>query len=259
MNLRMSRMTRKTLNEDLTLVGHLSELRKRIIYMGLSLIIFSLGSYYFAEKIAENIVARAPDMKFIYISPSELMLSYIRIAVFCGFIISLPVIFTQVWLFISPGIGKKEKKYIGVSVAMGSIFFILGSSFAYTLVLPTIMKFFAGFQISEIEATISFASYLNFVISLLLAFGVVFELPIIMFLLTRFRILKSSFFTKYRKYMILIIFIIAAFLTPPDIVSQSLLAIPMMLLYEVGIILSKLGEKRKESQREENESEEDND
>lgn len=246
-------MTRKTANENLTLVGHLSELRKRIIYMGLSLIIFSLGSYYFAEKIAENLVERAPGMKFIYISPSELMLSYIRIAVFCGFIISLPVIFTQVWLFISPGIGKKEKKYIGVSVAMGSLFFIMGSIFAYIVVLPVIMKFFAGFQISKIEATISFGSYLNFVISILLAFGVVFELPIIMFLLTRFRILKSSFFAKYRKYMILLIFVIAAFLTPPDIVSQSLLAVPMMLLYEIGIILSKLGEKRKDNKEVEKE------
>lgn len=243
-------MTRKTLNEDLTLVGHLSELRKRIIYIGMSLIVFSLGSYYFAEKIAENIIKRAPDMKFIYISPSELMLSYIRIAVFCGFIISLPIIFTQIWLFISPGIGDKEKKYIKISIGMGSLFFLIGSTFAYTLVLPVIMKFFGGFQIPEIEANISFGNYLNFVISILLAFGVVFELPIIMFLLTRFRILTSKFFAKYRKYMILIIFVVAAFLTPPDIISQSLLAIPMMLLYEIGIILSKIGEKGKENKTE---------
>ena len=128
---------------------------------------------------------------------------------------------------------------------MGSLFFFIGAIFAYMIVLPVIMNFFSSFQIDKIEATISFGNYLNFVISILIAFGVVFELPIIMFLLTRFRIVKSTFFIKYRKYMILIIFVIAAFLTPPDVISQSLLAIPMMILYEIGIILSKIGEKRK--------------
>lgn len=239
-------MTKKTNNDNLTLVDHLGELRKRIINIGITLVLFSVASYYFAETIAENLVKRAPGMKFIYISPSELMLSYIRIAVFCGFIISLPLIFTQIWLFIKPGLEEKEKKYIKVSIGMGSLFFIAGSTFAYTLVLPIIMKFFAGFQIAEIEATISFANYLNFVISILLAFGLVFELPILMFILSRFGIVNSSFFKKYRKYMILIIFVVAALLTPPDIISQSLLAIPMLGLYEIGILLSKLGEKKKE-------------
>lgn len=238
-------MTKKTNNNNLSLVGHLGELRKRIINIGVSLIVFSMASYYFAETIAKNLISRAPGMKFIYISPSELMLSYIRIAVFCGFIISLPVIFTQVWLFIKPGFETKEKNYIKISIGLGSLFFIIGSAFAYILVLPIIMKFFAGFQISQIEATISFGNYLNFVISILLAFGVVFELPILMFILSRLGAVKSEFFKKHRKYMILIIFIVAALLTPPDIISQSLLAVPMMVLYEVGIILSKLGEKKK--------------
>ena len=106
---------------------------------------------------------------------------------------------------------------------------------------------FIGISIPEIQANISFSSFLNFVLSTLLAFGTIFELPIVMFLLTKFGIVRSSFYTKYRKYMILIIFIVAAILTPPDVVSQVLMALPMLLLYEIGIVFSKFGQKKKEN------------
>ncbi|MEW8973639.1 MAG: twin-arginine translocase subunit TatC [Tissierellaceae bacterium] len=237
-------MKRKKTSESLTLVEHLTELRKRIIYSGLSLIVFSIIGYNFAGYIAKDIISRAPDMDFVFISPSELMLAYIRIAVFCGLVISAPIILNQIWIFISPGLEKKQRKYVFIALLLGGGFFVVGAIFAYIIVLPFIFKFFAGFQMPEIKATISFASYLSFIISILIAFGVVFELPIIMFLLTRFGIFKVEFFTKYRKYMVLIILIVAAILTPPDVVSQVLLAIPMLLLYEIGILLSKIGQKR---------------
>ena len=235
---------KKRNSKDLTLVGHLAELRIRIIYSGLALIIFSFLGYYFAEPIAKDIIGRAPDMEFVFISPSELMLSYIRIAIFCGLVISAPIILSQIWLFVSPGLEIKQKKHIVVSLLLGGGFFVLGTIFAYIVVLPVVFKFFAGFQMPEIKATISFGNYLNFIIRLLLAFGVVFELPIIMFLFTRLGLLKVEFFIKYRKYMGLIIFIVAALLTPPDVVSQTLLAVPMLLLYEIGILLSRIGQKK---------------
>ena len=234
---------KKRNSKDLTLVGHLAELRIRIIYSGLALIIFSFLGYYFAEPIAKDVIGRAPDMEFVFISPSELMLSYIRIAIFCGLVISAPIILSQIWLFVSPGLEIKQKKHIVVSLLVGGGFFVLGTIFAYIVVLPVVFKFFAGFQMPEIKATISFGNYLNFIIRLLLAFGVVFELPIIMFLFTRLGLLKVEFFIKYRKYMVLIIFIVAALLTPPDVVSQTLLAVPMLLLYEIGILLSRIGQK----------------
>ncbi len=235
---------KKRNSKDLTLVGHLAELRIRIIYSGLALIIFSFLGYYFAEPIAKDVIGRAPDMEFVFISPSELMLSYIRIAIFCGLVISAPIILSQIWLFVSPGLEIKQKKHIVVSLLLGGGFFVLGTIFAYIVVLPVVFKFFAGFQMPEIKATISFGNYLNFIIRLLLAFGVVFELPIIMFLFTRLGLLKVEFFIKYRKYMVLIIFIVAALLTPPDVVSQTLLAVPMLLLYEIGILLSRIGQKK---------------
>ena len=235
---------KKTTSNEMTLIGHLTELRRRIIYSGLALIIFSFIGYYFAEPIAKDIIGRAPDMEFVFISPSELLLSYIRIAVFCGLIISAPIILSQIWLFVSPGLENKQKKYIVISLILGGGFFVLGTIFAYIVVLPVVFKFFAGFQMPEIKATISFGNYLNFIIRLLIAFGVVFELPIIMFLFARLGILKVEFYVKYRKYMVLIIFIVAALLTPPDVVSQILLAIPMLLLYEIGILLSRIGQKK---------------
>lgn len=237
---------KKMTNKDLTLVGHLGELRKRIINSLLSLIVFTLIAYNFAEPIAKDILSKSKDMQFVYLAPSELMLSYIRIAIVCGVILAAPIILSQIWLFISPGLENSQKKYVLIAFFLGGGFFIIGVILSYIFALPLILKFFAGFQIPEIQATISFSSYLNFVLSTLLAFGAIFELPIVMFLLTKFGLVKVEYYAKYRKYMILVIFIVAAILTPPDVVSQILLAIPMMVLYEIGIIFSKIGSVKKE-------------
>lgn len=238
-------MTKKKHNVNLTIVGHLTELRRRIIISGLALIIFSLVGYNFSEIVVKDIIGRAPNMEFIFISPSELMMSYIRIAVFCGFVISSPIILLQTWLFIVPGLEEKHKRYIVIALVMGGGFFIVGSIFAYLVVLPVIIKFFAGFQLPEIQSAISFGNYLDFILKIIISFGIIFEMPIVMFLLSRMGILKPEFYIKNRKYMILIIFILAAILTPPDVISQIMMALPMLILYEVGIILAKLGRKRK--------------
>lgn len=233
-------------NKELTLIGHLGELRKRIINSLLALIVFSLLAYNFAEPIAKDILRKADNMQFVYLSPSELMLSYIRLALVGGVVLAAPIILSQIWLFVSPGLEEVQKKYVLVAFFLGGVFFIVGVILSYIFALPLIMNFFAGFQIPEIRATISFSSYLNFVLSTLLAFGAVFELPIVMFLLTRFGLVKTDFYIKNRKYMILVIIIVAAILTPPDVVSQVLLAIPMLILYEIGIVFSRIGKNKRE-------------
>lgn len=232
-------------DKNLTIEGHLVELRKRVMIAFSALIIATIVGYNFSERIATDIVSRAPDMEFIYIAPSELMLSYIRIALFCGAVLSAPIIISQIWLFISPGLTKKESRQVKVSFFLGGGFFILGVLFAYEMVLPVLFKFFAEFQTEDIKATISFGNYLNFVIRIVLSFGLVFELPIIMFVLSRFGLISTEFFVKNRKYMILVIFVVAAVLTPPDVVSQTMLALPMLVLYEIGILLSKIGRKKR--------------
>lgn len=243
----MKRKRIKDKDKNLTMFGHLEELRRRVIYSGIFFIIAAFISYSFSGRIVEDIISRAPDMNFVYISPPELMLSYIRLAVVCGLIISAPLILSQIWIFISPGLNKKDKKYLIISLILGGGFFVLGAVFSYTIVMPIIFKFFAGFQTQQIKPMISFDNHLNFVINILIAFGIVFELPIVMVLFTRFGLLNPSIFVKYRKYMILIIFTVAAILTPPDIISQTLLALPMLALFELGILLSRIVQKKKKN------------
>ena len=232
-------------NKALTVVGHLAELRKRIVYCAIIFIAAVAICYNYSELIIKDIVNITPDTNFVFIAPAELLMSYVKIAVLGGLVISTPFLLIQLWLFISPGLKLEEKKYIVVSLLAGSMFFIIGVIFSYIVVLPTMLVFFIGFQIDEIQPMISFSNYLGFVINTLLAFGVIFELPILMVLITRFGLLKVSLLKKNRKYFILVIFIVAAILTPPDIVSQVLLGIPMLILFEVGILLSTAVEKKK--------------
>ncbi len=241
-------MKRKTSSPDneknLTLVEHLAELRKRIIYSAIVFILASSFCYSFAEKIIDNIIDIARNVEFVFIAPAELLLSYIKLSVIGGLIISAPFLIFQIWLFVIPGLKRKEKRYILFSLLLGSVFFIAGVTFAYFVVVPTMIVFFIGFQIEAIKPMISFNSYLSFVLSTIFTFGAIFELPILMVLLSRFGILKVSFLKQNRKFIILIIFVLAAILTPPDVISQIILAGPMILLAEIGIFLAGLAEKK---------------
>ncbi|WP_313165139.1 twin-arginine translocase subunit TatC [Sedimentibacter sp.] len=246
-------MMRKKQEKDdaksLTLVEHLTELRKRLIYSSVVLIVSIFVSYNFSEMIVRYIIDIAPNINFVFIAPAELLLSYVKIAVISGFVVSAPFLILQIWIFVSPGLKKKEKRTIATSLFVGGIFFIAGVLFAFLVVLPIMLQFFMGFQIEEIEEMISFSSYLTFVINTLLSFGIIFELPIIMVILTRFRIINVSFIKKNRKYTILIIFIVAAILTPPEVITQILLAVPMILLFEVGVLFASLVERKEKKKK----------
>ncbi len=239
----MRKKNEKNNKNSLTLVEHLTELRKRLIYSSLVLIVSILVSYNFSEMIVKYIIDIAPSINFVFIAPAELLMSYIKIAVISGFVVSAPFLILQIWLFVSPGLTKSEKRTIAVSLFAGGIFFIAGVVFAFLIILPIMLQFFMGFQIEEIEEMISFSYYLTFVINTLLSFGIIFELPIIMVILTKFHIISVSFIKKNRKYTILIIFIVAAILTPPEVLTQILLAGPMILLFEVGVFFASIVEK----------------
>lgn len=234
--------------KNLTLIGHLSELRKRITIVAIAFITTSTVSYFYVEPLIDRIIKLAPSLEFIYVAPAEMLLAYVKISIIAGLTISAPIIFWQIWAFVKPGLIKQEKKYIVISLIGGSLFFITGVVFAYLVVLPFMLQFFANMQTQDIKPMISFGTYVGFITTILLCFGLVFETPILMVLLTRFGIIKVNFFTENRKYIILIIFVVAAVVTPPDIISQVLLAVPMLLLFEVGIILSKIGLKKKAKQ-----------
>lgn len=224
----------------LTLVGHLEELRKRIIIIGLVVVIGSVVSYLYIDKIVDFIIQPAKDLNFIYLSPADLFLAYIKISLISGMIVTLPIILYHVWRFVLPGMALKQKLYIILANFMSMIFFVAGASFAYYLIVPLTIQFFTKMSRQEIEPLFSFASYTGFMSSILLSFGITFQLPILILLLTQFNIITPAFLKKSRKVFILIIFIAAAILTPPDVVSQILLAAPMLILLELSIMISSI-------------------
>ncbi len=236
----MRRGTKENPEKNLTLTGHLAELRKRIIISAIFFLLGAFVAYGFSDPIIRDMTNLAKDIKFVFISPAELLLANFKIALIGGLIIAAPLLIIQIWLFVSPGLNKKERSYVSASILMGGVFFLIGAMFSYYMVIPTMLVFFMGFQMDIIEPMISFSSYLSFILSTVVAFGIIFELPILMILLTRFGIVKISFIKRNRKYIILAIFVVAAIITPPDVISQLLLALPMIILTEVGIILSSL-------------------
>lgn len=236
---------KKADKNSLTLVEHLTELRNRILYMAVIFLGCTLLAYQFSEVLVKDMISIAPEVSFVFISPAELLLSYIKIAVIMGLTVSAPFLITQIWLFVSPALEKKERRTLVFSLIFGTVFFILGAVFAYLLVLPMMIQFFMGFQMEGIEEMISFESYLSLILSTVLSFGIIFELPSIMVILARFGIVTTAFMRKYRKYIVLVIFIAAAVLTPPDVISQVMLAMPMLLLFEVGLLFASMAEKKK--------------
>ncbi|MBC8590994.1 twin-arginine translocase subunit TatC [Wansuia hejianensis] len=230
-----------------TIVEHLSELRKRLIYGFISLIIFSILSYRFSETIVKDMIDKAPNIEFVFIAPTELFMSYLKIAVIGGIVLSLPIILFNIWLFIKPGLNFDERRLIIKSLFIGGILFLLGALFAYLFVLPMTIVFFTSFQIDTIKAMISFSNYLSFAITFVLSFGLVFEMPILMTIIVKLGLVSTKTLAKNKKLAILIIFVLAAILTPPDVISQTLLALPMILLFEIGMFFSKKVEGKKSS------------
>lgn len=232
-------------DKHLTILEHLGELRKRLIIIGIAIIVGSLVSYNFIQTIIDIIIRPAKGLEFIYLSPPELFMAYVKISLLVGLIITSPITLTQIWMFVKPGLKVKERKYVVLAFVMGIGFFALGVIFAYFVIIPITINFFIQVQADQVSPLFSFDNYIGFVLSLLLSFGLVFELPLLVSLLSLLGLVKAKTLKHYRKIIILLIFIVAAILTPPDILSQTLMAIPMVLLYEFGITIATYIEKAK--------------
>jgi sec-independent protein translocase protein TatC len=166
-----------------------------------------------------------------------------EVVIVCGIIISIPNLFYQLWKFIEPGLLPRERKYISWIVVFSTLCFLGGLAFAYFVMLPTALKFFAAFGTQAIQNNIAVNEYFSFVISVMLAAGIVFELPMVSFFLSKLGILTPRFMRKYRKHAIVIILLLAGILTPsPDITSQLLLGIPLLILYEISILISRFSQ-----------------
>lgn len=242
-------------------IGHLQELKKRVIICLISFCITSIICYIFADKIyaifvnpLEELLQDQENRKLIFTNLTEVFFTYLKLAFFAGFILSFPVIATQLYMFIAPGLYKNEKRFFLPCLIFSPVLFILGGVFVYLLVFPLAWKFFLSFEVPStansvaiiLEAKVS--EYLNLVISLIIAFGLVFQLPLILILLVKFGIINSNWLKEKRKISIVIAFIIAAILTPPDVITQIMLAVPIIILYEISILVATYIETQKEDQ-----------
>ncbi len=227
------------------LLEHLRELRKRLLYSALAITLGAIGSYCYSGPIFDYLCAPFfagfENSSLIGTSPAEAWILKVKVAVFCGALITSPFLFFQLWQFVAPGLYEKERRLVVPFVVVSSALFIGGAAFCYYAVLPLTFNFFyQEFLSIKVTPTIRIGDHLSMTIMTLLGFGLVFELPVVTFLLARAGIIDHAFLTRWYRQAILIIFVVAAIVTPPDVLTQLLLAGPMLLLYAISIGIAKI-------------------
>lgn len=241
--------------KEMSLFDHLDELRKRLIIIVIVNFVAAILLFSQTEIIMSYLLEVNPGMELVYTTPSELLTVYIQLSLILAVTICSPITVYQVWAFIEKGLYEKEKKAILFTLIFGVVFFIIGVAFCYFMVLPTTLEFFVRIAIEEVSSMLSIQSYVSFVNMMLLAFGLVFEMPVIIFLLSKLGIIKPAFLKKNRGIIIVAIFIFASIITPPDVISQLMLGIPMVILLEFSILICTLVYKGKKKEELESETE----
>lgn len=241
-------------------MGHLEELRKRLIACAIAIGAGFAISYFFAEELFQILIAPLKAVmpegdRLIFTALPEMFFTYLKVAFISGIMLVAPYIFYQLWLFIAPGLYKNEKKYVIPFVIISTLLFVGGALFGYFVVFPFGFKFFISFTNEYVKALPSVKQYFGFAVKLLFAFGIVFELPVVIFFLTKMGVVTPALLRKNRKYAILMTFIVAAILTPPDVITQCMMAGPLIILYEIGILVSMTAWKKKQEKKEQEESE----
>ena len=238
----------------LPFTSHLEELRKRLIACFIAVGIGFVASYFFKEALFDILMSPLkavlrPGDTLIFTGLPEAFFTYLKVAFLSGLFLSAPVILYQFWMFVSPGLYKKERRLLIPIVILSSFFFVGGALFGYFIVFPFGFEFFLGFATELIRPMPSMREYLAFASKLLIAFGLVFELPLIIIFFVRLGLISIDFLKRNRKYALLIFFAGAAILTPPDVVTQVMMAGPLMALYEISIIGAKLFAKKKSNEK----------
>ncbi len=243
-------MEHKPAEKEMPFLDHLEELRWRLIKAIGATVAASVVLYFFSDVILKLLVmpfnaaasAQGKDAskQLIFLTPTGGFMIRIKLSLFAGLLVALPVIFHQIWQFVTPGLLQKEKKYVPWIVFFSTVCFLTGALFCYFVVLKFGLRFLLSFETNDLVATISVNEYLQFITMLIIVFGLVFELPVLSFFLTRLGLVTPPFLRHYRRHGIVTMVIISAVITPPDIFTQLLLAAPLVLLYEISIIVSQL-------------------
>lgn len=242
------------------LIQHLMELKRRVIISVLTFLAATIAAYEFAPEIYGFLVRPLAEAfgspehrRLIYTNLTEAFVAYIKLAVFAGFFASFPVIATQFYLFLAPGLYKRERRAMIPYLVASPVLFLIGAAFVYYFIFPAAWKFFLGFETAAhsgglpIQLETRVADYLSLVMHLILAFGVSFQLPVILILMVRAGLMDVATLKRGRRYAIVIIVTVAAFITPPDVFSQIALSVPLYLLYELSILLCRNVKKTEDS------------
>jgi len=223
---------------------HLGELRRRLIYCAAAVLLFSIISYAFSAGVFEILTSSFreafPADSLIGTGPAEALFLKFKMAAFCGVLISLPVLFYQIWAFVAPGLYPQERNCVLPFVGSSVLLFALGAAFCYIAVFPLVFSFFQSeYSSIAVRPQIRVSEHLAFVMQALLAFGAIFELPILAFLLARAGVVSHSSLIRYWRHAVIVIFVVAAVLTPPDVITQCIMAGPLLLLYGISILVAK--------------------
>jgi sec-independent protein translocase protein TatC len=243
------------------LTAHLEELRKRLISSFIALAVGFGLSYGFKEKLflflSRPLQEHLPEGSTLqYIGIPEAFLTYLKLSLFGGLFLAMPVIFYQLWRFVAPGLYEREKRYFIPFVFFSMVFFLGGASFCYYIVFPFVFRFFMSFSGGSLLAMPAIKQYLSFATRLLIAFGLVFEMPIFFFFLGRVGLVSYKGLARQRRMAVVLVFLGAALLTPPDVVSQLMLAGPLMILFELSLQIVRItGKKPSEEEQEQKEEE----
>lgn len=224
----------------MTLVEHLVELRQRLIRVAVALVATSALAYAFAPQTRTFFTRPAGSIKLVYLSPTEALTTDIKISFLVGLLAASPLVLYEAWAFVAPGLHRSERAHTWPLVLASTLLFFMGVAFSYYAVLPLAIRFVLGFATPDLQALFSYSRYISFVTGIILSFGLIFQLPLGILFLARLGLVTAAGLRRSRKYAILAIFIVAAILTPPDVLSQFLMATPMVVLYEVSIWLAHL-------------------
>ena len=224
-------------------LDHLEELRGRIIKSLIFIILTSIVAYFFSERLINFVSRPIPELYFM--SPTEAFATRIKLSLIAGIIVSVPVIFYHLWQFVVPGLFEREIKLVIPVVLASTIFFLIGATFCFLLVLPVSIKFLLGFGTEKLKPMIKIGDYVSFVSYLILAFGAVFELPVIAYFLGKLGIITPQTLKRGRRYAIVGMLVLSSVITPPDMFSQLMLTGPLYFLYEVSIVVVRIVQRKK--------------
>jgi sec-independent protein translocase protein TatC len=244
---------------EMPFLDHLEELRWRILYAGSALLVSTIAGFVIVYKTdLPEVLLRPvreawndPNLNLIYLSPADPFFVSLKLAIYLGVIFSFPVIVYHVWAFLSPALEKDEKRAIIPALYLGMVLFMGGVALAYFAALPVTLEFFQVFLSSALEAQLEINATLSFIVKMLLAFGAVFELPVVIMVLSAMGLVTPAFLRSKRKHAIVLITVLASFITPGDVITLTIMMmVPLVLLYELGILLS-MGIYRRRKEREE--------